>query len=72
MLGEKNTKNAKIIKNISSANKSLITIYGWNGTVSFEGFFISIPMGLLFPGTCNAQIWRITILKLKMEKDNAS
>ena len=52
MLGEKNTKNAKIIRNIKSANKSLITIYGWNGTVSFDGFFISIPFALF--GACRA------------------
>ena len=56
MLGEKNTKNANINKNIKSANASLITIYGWNGTVSLDGFFMSIPIGLLFPGTCSAQI----------------
>ena len=29
---------------------------GWNGTVSLEGFLISIPTGLLFPGTCRAHI----------------
>ena len=32
------------------AKPSLITIYGWNGTVSFDGFLMSIPTGLLFPG----------------------
>ena len=37
--------------NISNAKPSLITMYGWNGTVSLEGFLISIPTGLLFPGT---------------------
>ena len=40
-------------------------MYGWKGTVSFDGFLISIPTGLLFPGTCNAQIWRTTKPKIK-------
>jgi len=37
--------------NISNAKVSLIVIYGWKGTVSLDGFFISIPTGLLLPGT---------------------
>ena len=40
-------------------------MYGWNGTVSFEGFFISIPTGLLLPGICKAQICKTTNPKIK-------
>ena len=54
IFGEKNIKPEKIIKIPISANKSLIVMYGWKGTVSLEGFFISIPTGLLFPGTCKS------------------
>ena len=54
-----------MIKNINRANASLITMYGWNGTVSFDGFLISIPTGLLLPGTCSAQMCKTTNPKLK-------
>ena len=40
-------------------------MYGWKGTVSFEGFFMSIPIGLLLPGTCNAHMCRITKPNIK-------
>ena len=60
-----NTKKAKTIININNAKPSLITMYGWNGTVSLEGFLTSIPTGLLFPGTCSAQIWITTKPKIK-------
>ena len=40
-------------------------MYGWNGTVSFDGFLISIPTGLLLPGTCSAQMCKTTNPKIK-------
>ena len=58
-------KPEKIIRKINKANKSLIVIYGWKGTVSFDGFLTSIPIGLLFPGTCKAQICKITKPRIK-------
>jgi hypothetical protein len=33
--------------------------------VPFEGCLISIPVGLLFPGTCSAQICKITKPKIR-------
>ena len=58
-------KPEKIIRKINKANKSLIVIYGWKGTVSFDGFLMSIPMGLLFPGICKAQMCKTTNPKIK-------
>ena len=58
-------RNAKTIININKAKPSLITMYGWKGTVSLDGFFISIPTGLLLPGTCKAHICKTTKPKIK-------
>ena len=41
-----------------------MVIYGWKGTVSLEGFLISIPTGLLLPGTCKAHICKTTKPKI--------
>ena len=68
MFGAKNINPAKIVIKIKSANKSLIVIYGWNGTVSFDGFLISIPIGLLLPGTCKAHICNTTNPNIKNGK----
>ena len=45
------------VKALASTEVDVSSVQPGNtSTVSFDGFLISIPTGLLFPGTCNAQI----------------
>ena len=42
---------------LALGNQRIISKNNWNSIGrTFEGFLISIPTGLLLPGTCNAQM----------------
>ena len=61
----KPTIAAKIASTKTSANRSLITKYGQNGSVSFSASAFEVrrtstPVGLLLPVVWNAQMWTMT------------
>ena len=51
--------------NTNSAKAYLIDIYGRNSAVSYEGFLLYRPTGLLLAGICKAHVCKTTNPKIK-------